>query len=102
MESDGRREAPREAAMQGAAATRAPTEWSEFPTAHAHPRLVLTRVWHADAPSSPPPVDLVGALVAGGAALLVTAEIGRRVGAPTPVTLVCAVAAFAAVVRPRR
>ncbi|WP_165970515.1 hypothetical protein [Actinomadura sp. 6K520] len=47
-------------------------------------------------------MDLVGALVAGGAALLVTAEIGRRVGAPTPVTLVCAVAAFAAVVRPRR
>ncbi|MFI0409514.1 hypothetical protein [Actinomadura sp. 3N508] len=36
----------------------------------------------------------------GGVALLLTAVIGRRAGAP-PVTLVCAVASFAAVVGPR-
>lgn len=77
------------------------TVWSEAPTVRAHPHLVLTPVREARVPASAAVTDLAGPVVAGGVALLVTAETGRRVGAPASVTLVCAVASFAAVVGPR-
>ncbi|TDD37408.1 hypothetical protein E1287_08540 [Actinomadura sp. KC06] len=73
----------------------------EAPTESAHPRLVLTPVPEPRVPASAAVTDLAGAVVAGGVALLITAETGRRVGAPAPVTLVCAVVSFAAVVGPR-
>ncbi|TDB89690.1 hypothetical protein E1264_07325 [Actinomadura sp. KC216] len=97
MESSGRGQARRSAGPE----TRPVTVWPEAPTLGAHPRLVLTPVPEARVPASAAVTDLAGAVVAGGVALLITAETGRRVGAPPPVTLVCAVASFAAVVGPR-
>lgn len=88
-------------AGQAGMAGQAGTVWSEAPTVRAHPHLVLTPVREARVPASAAVTDLAGPVVAGGVALLVTAETGRRVGAPASVTLVCAVASFAAVVGPR-
>lgn len=68
----------------------------EQPSERAHPLLVLTPV--------PEPHELwPGAVhvVTGIAILVITAELGRRVGVPARLTAVCSAAGFAVVVVPR-
>ncbi|MEU8802109.1 hypothetical protein [Spirillospora sp. NPDC048819] len=68
----------------------------EQPSERAHPLLVLT-------PAPEPREPWPGAVhvVTGIALLVITAELGRRVGVPAPLTAVCSAAGFAVVVVPR-
>jgi hypothetical protein len=70
------------------------------PTEGAHPRLVLTPVPEPRAAREPWP-GATGVVVTGIAVLMITAELGRRAGAPVRLTAVCSAGACAAVVVPR-
>ncbi|MGP4027869.1 hypothetical protein [Actinomadura sp. 3N407] len=72
--------------------------WEE-PGEGAHPLVVLTPVPEHRVRREPWPGAVP--LVAGIAILVVTAELGRRVGVPAPLTAVCSAAGFAVVVAPR-
>jgi hypothetical protein len=72
----------------------------ELPTERAHPRLELRRVPGSALPAAPPR-RAAGAVVTGIAVLVITAEVGRRSGAPPRLTLLCSVTAFTVVVAPR-
>ncbi|WP_433477777.1 hypothetical protein ACQPZP_12410 [Spirillospora sp. CA-142024] len=73
--------------------------WEE-PTERALPLLMLTPVPGPRAPRGPWP-GTAGAVVTGIAVLVITAELGRRAGAPARLTAVCSAGACAVVVVPR-
>ncbi|SFN05834.1 hypothetical protein SAMN04489713_10161 [Actinomadura madurae] len=69
----------------------------EEPTERAHPRLVLTPAAEPRAEREP----RAGAVVSGIVVLLLTAELGRRAGAPARLTAIFCAGACAAVIVPR-
>lgn len=67
--------------------------WEE-PSGRADAIVMLTPVPEPDAPRAAPP-GTAATVVTGAAVLAITAELGRRAGAPARLTAVCSVGARA-------